>query len=85
MMDPTFQGAIILATFFLAVACAGFTANVASSKGWDGPSWFLGGFLFGPLALLAAVGMPDKNLQNNLRALIEKFSTTKITFPILRD
>jgi hypothetical protein len=33
--------------------------HVANAKGACGACWFLVGVLFGPLALLAAVGMPD--------------------------
>ena len=47
--------------------CALFSAVVASSKGRSGAGWFVLGFLFGPLALLAAVGVaarasPDQHL-----------------------
>ena len=36
-----------------------FTAVVASSKGHDYGPWATGGFLFGPIALVAACGLPD--------------------------
>lgn len=40
-------------------ACACFAATVASSKGHEAPSWFLGGLFFGPLGLISAAGLPD--------------------------
>ena len=78
-MDPSFYGFIILAAIIFAVVCAGFTGDVAGSKGWDGTQWFLRGLLFGPLALLAACGLPDKKIRNNLRALVEKFEAVDKT------
>ena len=47
---------LLVATVAL-VMCGVFTAAVAGSKGYDKASWFLGGLLFGIIALLAAVGM----------------------------
>ena len=41
-----------------ALASAGFAANVAACKGWRFTPWLVGGLLFGPLAVLAAAGMP---------------------------
>ncbi len=41
--------------------CGLLAAIVASSKGHGVGAWFLVGFLFGPLGLLAAVGMGSKN------------------------
>ncbi len=68
-MNPTFQGVIIRVAIIFAVVCAGFTGEVAGSKGWDRMQWFLRGLLFG---LLAACGLPDKKLRKNLRALVKK-------------
>jgi hypothetical protein len=39
---------------------------IAGGKGHGGCSWFLGGFLFGPLALLATIGLRDR--KNDLTA-----------------
>ena len=62
----------ILLVILLAVVCASFSSNVAYSKGHVAGSWFLGGLLFGPLALLAAVGLPDLKLRRYLRLLAEQ-------------
>lgn len=57
--------------FVIAFVCGSLSQQVAKSKGW-GEAWFLAGLLFGPLGLLAAVGLPDKQLRNYVRALAEK-------------
>lgn len=54
-----------------ALACAFFTFTVAESKGHDPYSWMAGGFFLGPLALLAAVGLPDLKSRKYLRLLAE--------------
>jgi hypothetical protein len=61
----------ILLLLLLGVACAAYSGQVASSKGHDAGPWALGGFLLGPLALLAAVGLPDLKLRKYLRLLAE--------------
>ena len=53
----------------LGVACAAYSGQVASSKGHESGPWALGGLLLGPLALLAAVGLPDLKLRKYLRLL----------------
>ena len=62
----------IFLLLLVAVACALYSAQVASSKGHDPALWFLGGFLLGPLALLAALGLPDVKLRNYIRLLVER-------------
>ena len=42
------------------------TAGLKGYKGWDS---FWVGFLFGPLGLLAVVGMPDKILRQQILGL----------------
>ena len=55
----------------LGLVCAAYTGAVANSKGHAEGPWFLGGLLLGPLALLAAVGLPDLKLRKYLRLLAE--------------
>lgn len=43
-----------------AFICGCFTAKVAHEKGYSAGWWFLGGFFFAFVALLAAVGLPDR-------------------------
>lgn len=46
--------------FFAAwLACAFFAGHVASEKARCGFCWFCWGILFGPVALVASVGLPD--------------------------
>jgi len=45
---------------------------MAHSKGHEAASWFFAGLLFGPLALIAAVGLPDLKLRRYLRLLAEQ-------------
>lgn len=40
------------------VAAAGFAGHVAGEKGRCSACWFFWGILFGPLSLIAAVGLP---------------------------
>ena len=44
------------------LACGLFAGHVAAEKGRWGMWWFFMGILFGPLALIAAVGLPDRNI-----------------------
>ena len=62
----------ILLVILLAVVCAIFSANLAHLKGHSAEAWSFGGLLFGPLALLAAVGLPDLKLRRYLRLLAEQ-------------
>ena len=64
-----FIGWIVILIF--ALVCGGLTQQVANSKGWD-DGWFFGGLLFGPIALLAACGLPDKKLRSYVKALAVK-------------
>lgn len=61
----------ILLFFGLAVLSASFSCAVAESKGHEAGWWFFGGFLFGPFALLASIGLPDLKLRKYLRLLAE--------------
>lgn len=43
---------------------------IAGGKGHGGCSWFLGGFLFGPLALIATIGLRDRKNDWNAQRLV---------------
>lgn len=62
------MGSLLL--IFWLISC-GYTGVVASSKGHDTTSWAVGGFLFGPVALLAAAGLPDLKTRKYLRILAD--------------
>lgn len=61
----------IFLLLFVGIVCAGYTGQVAGAKGYDAGTWALGGFLFGPLALLASLGLPDRKLRRYVRLLAE--------------
>jgi hypothetical protein len=61
----------VLLLLLVALACAGYSSAVAGSKGHDSGPWALGGFLFGPLAFLASLGLPDLKTRRYLRLLAE--------------
>lgn len=44
------------------LACAAFCGHLAEEKRYCWPCWFILGLLFGPLALLAAAGLPDRHV-----------------------
>ena len=62
---------VLFLFLLVAIACAAYTGHVAGSKGHDSGPWSLGGFLFGPLALLASLGLPDLKLRKYIRLIAE--------------
>lgn len=65
-MSP-YDSAFVFGTMMLYAGTAGwiamafFTGFVASEKRRCTSCWFIGGLLFGPIALVAVVGVPDKS------------------------
>jgi hypothetical protein len=57
--------------FFWAL-CGLFASSIAADKGHNGCMWFIGGILFGPIALLAAVGLNDIKSQRTQNELLEE-------------
>ena len=51
---------------------AGLSKTLAAQKARHSNSWAIAGFLFGPLGLIAAVGMPDRHQIVYLRYLAEQ-------------
>lgn len=45
---------------WLWLACAAYSSLLADAKGRSDGLWFLGGLLTGPVALIAAAGMPKR-------------------------
>jgi hypothetical protein len=54
----------ILMGAVVAVICAALAGTLANKKGHSQSAWTLAGFFFGPLGLLAAVGLPDRPSEN---------------------
>ncbi|NYT76557.1 hypothetical protein H0A71_06100 [Alcaligenaceae bacterium] len=44
------------------LACAAFCGTLAEEKRYCWPCWVVLGLLFGPLALVAAAGLPDRHV-----------------------
>ena len=59
--------AFFFAFFFIWIPCGFFAAVVAGDKGHGGVAWFLGGVIFGPMALIAAAGLGDRKLRRYQR------------------
>lgn len=53
------------------ILCGVFSATIAGGKGHGGCSWFIGGFLFGPLALIATLGLRDRKRDWDSRRLLD--------------
>ena len=66
------EAIIFLIAFLISAVVIGYlTRAVAKDKGHDGTDWFWGGFLLGPLGLLAAAGLSDRKLRNYIRQIGE--------------
>jgi hypothetical protein len=56
---------------FIWILCGVLSAMVAGGKDHDAISWFFGGILFGPLALLATLGLGNRKTANQQAQLLE--------------
>lgn len=54
------------------ILCGLFASVIAGNKGHNGCMWSIGGFVFGPLAVLATIGLGDKISQRKQDALLEE-------------
>ena len=72
-MEP---GIFVILIVVYAFAFGGYASTVAGAKGYSPILWGLGGVLFGPFALLAAVGLPDLKTRAHLRILSERQGTS---------
>lgn len=60
--------------FFLVVlwiVCGLVAMSVANAKDCNGIFWLLGGFLFGPIGVIGAAGLPDRKLRRTMRLIAE--------------
>ena len=67
-----YLGYLVIAFLVVWLPTAFFTSNVAGQKECNSFLWFIGGFFFGPLALIAVAGMPDRRARKYLRRIAEK-------------
>jgi hypothetical protein len=65
-------GLLFFLVFTSAIIFAFYAYSVAEAKGHDGSAWGVGGFLLGPVALLASLGLPDLKTRKYLRLIAEK-------------
>ena len=65
-------GYLVIAFVLIWIPTASYTANVAGQKEYNSILWFIGGLFFGPLALIAIAGMPDRRARKYLRRIAEK-------------
>ena len=70
----------LFALLFIWLPCAFYASHVAADKGHNGAAWFFGGFLFGPIALAAAVGLGDQKLRRYIRLMAENQGVPKEAF-----
>lgn len=63
------------------IVCGAYSAIVAGSKGHQSITWFIGGLLLGPFALIAAIGLPDLELRRLLRQFSKDDSNRWTTPP----
>ena len=66
-----------VALLLVAIPCGFFASEIAMGKGYSGTSWFIGGLLFGPIALIGAAGLPDRKLRKYLRQIGESQGALK--------
>ena len=62
----------VLAFLLIWIPCGIYSGVVAEEKGHGGIAWFWGGLIFGPMALISVVGLPDRKLRSYLKALATK-------------
>ena len=58
------------------IPCGIYASAIAASKEHNWLPWILGGLLCGPVALIAAAGLPDRKLTRYIRILSEDQSET---------
>ena len=67
-------GSLFLFTFVFGLPCGLLCSSLANNKGYSAWRWFTYGVLFNILGLIAAAGLPDRLLRNQLRELLENKS-----------
>lgn len=60
---------LLAIVIIFAFICGSLAGHVAGSKGCDSGSWSVTGFLFGPIGLIAACGLPDRLLHDYLKSI----------------
>ena len=55
--------------FILWIPCGIYAGVIAASKNHNWLPWIVGGLVFGPVALIATAGLPDRKLTKFVRLL----------------
>ena len=63
---------LFLAFLFIWLTCGFFTASVAGDKNHNLFALFIAGLLFGPIGLIAAVGLSDRTQRRYVRLIAER-------------
>ena len=65
----TFMAVFAALVFLMWIPCGIYAGVIAASKNHNWFPWSLGGFLFGPVALIATAGLPDRKLHRYVRLI----------------
>ena len=62
----------VLAFLIIWIPCGIYAGVTADDKGHGAVSWFFGGLIFGPIALIAVAGLGDRKLRHYQKELAIK-------------
>ena len=64
-----FMAVFAALVFLMWIPCGVYAGVIAASKNHNWFPWSLGGFVFGPVALIATAGLPDRKLHRYVRLI----------------
>ena len=64
-----FMAVFAALVFLMWIPCGIYAGVIAASKNHNWFPWSLGGFVFGPVALIATAGLPDRKLHRYVRLI----------------
>ena len=71
--------------FILWIPCGIYAGVIAASKDHNWLPWIFGGFLFGPVALIATAGLPDRKFARYLRFSGDKNEPSEASGSVTRQ
>ena len=69
MEDVSSADSLFALVLMLWIPCGIYAGVIASSKDHNWFPWIVGGVLFGPVALIATAGLPDRQLTRYIRLI----------------
>ena len=69
MEDVSSADSLFALVVMLWIPCGIYAGVIASSKDHNWFPWIVGGVLFGPVALIATAGLPDRKLTRYIRLI----------------